>query len=146
MAAGGAPNRGGYGGSRGDGYGGGRGGDGRSGGYGSGGYGGSGGDNEPADPTGVYLRGIPASTTRDELQRLFEGYGTITDILIVPSRTHDTNTAYVDFEAESSAQKVGKAFMQRPLSGENRWSMRLMAVFLCVWSLPLKGLRCVGGI
>jgi hypothetical protein len=33
-------------------------------------------------------------------------YGPIAHILVIPSRTHDTNTAYVDFESEASAQKV----------------------------------------
>jgi hypothetical protein len=28
-------------------------------------------------------------------------------VLVIPSRTHDTNTAYVDFETAAAAQKVG---------------------------------------
>jgi hypothetical protein len=37
---------------------------------------------------------------------VFEQYGTISHVLVIPSRTHDTNTAYVDFETEAAAQKV----------------------------------------
>jgi RNA recognition motif-containing protein len=40
------------------------------------------------------------------LAAMFEGYGPIQGIVIVASRTHDTNTAYVDFESEAASQKV----------------------------------------
>jgi RNA recognition motif-containing protein len=59
-----------------------------------------------SEAAGIYLRGIPNSTTRDDLIAVFEQYGTITHVLVIPSRTHDTNTAYVDFDTEAAAQKV----------------------------------------
>jgi hypothetical protein len=58
------------------------------------------------EPTGIFLRGIPQSTQVEDLSRLFEVYGSIAKIQIVPSKTHDTNTAYVDFETEVAAAKV----------------------------------------
>lgn len=56
---------------------------------------------------GIFLRGISRETTREQLAATFESFGAISNILIVPSRAFDTNTAYVDFEQEASAQKVG---------------------------------------
>jgi RNA recognition motif-containing protein len=64
------------------------------------------GDSAGSEAAGIYIRGIPNSTTRDELAGIFEQYGPIVQCLVIPSRTHDTNTAYVDFETEASAQKV----------------------------------------
>lgn len=60
---------------------------------------------------GIFLRGIPPTTTQDELESKFAPYGKIVQVSIVPSRTHDTYTAYVDFDNETAAQKV--SFPQR---------------------------------
>ncbi|WIA21271.1 hypothetical protein OEZ86_008934 [Tetradesmus obliquus] len=54
-------------------------------------------------------------TTRDELQSVFGVYGPIAHILVIPSRTHDTNTAYVDFESEVAAQKALADYQKRSL-------------------------------
>jgi RNA recognition motif-containing protein len=58
---------------------------------------------------GVFLRGIPNTTTREELKERFGTYGNVVAVTIVPSRTHETYTAYVDFDSEAPAQKVGSS-------------------------------------
>lgn len=57
----------------------------------------------------MFLRGIPSSTTRDELREKFGGYGNVVSVVIVPSKTHETYTAYVDFDSEAAASKVRAA-------------------------------------
>ena len=59
-----------------------------------------------SEAQGIFLRGIPAKTTQAELRAKFEGYGNVVGITIVPSRTHETYTAYVDFDSEAAVQKV----------------------------------------
>jgi len=55
---------------------------------------------------GVFIRGIPPTTTKEELKSKFDSYGNVVSVSIVPSRTHETYTAYVDFDSEAPAQKV----------------------------------------
>ncbi|KAF8056744.1 STL1 [Scenedesmus sp. PABB004] len=62
-----------------------------------------------------HVRGIPGTTTCEQLAALFESCGPITNVLVVLSRTHETNTAYVDFAQEASAQKVLVDYKTRPL-------------------------------
>ena len=60
--------------------------------------GGSGRAGPEEEARGVFLRGIPVETTEAELRDIFSRCGPINRINIVQSKTHETNTAYVDFE------------------------------------------------
>jgi RNA recognition motif-containing protein len=51
---------------------------------------------------GVFLRGIPVETTEAELREIFSKCGPISRINIVQSKTHETNTAYVDFDTREA--------------------------------------------
>jgi RNA recognition motif-containing protein len=77
-------------------------------GYGPGPSGGYFGGDPGNEALGVFLRGIPSSTTRDELREKFGGYGNVVSVVIVPSKTHETYTAYVDFDSEAAASKVSR--------------------------------------
>lgn len=66
---------------------------------------------------GIFIRGIPSTTTREELKDKFGSYGNVVTVTIVPSRTHETYTAYVDFDSETAAQKVGSGFVLFGLLG-----------------------------
>jgi len=65
------------------------------------------------DPTaqeswrGVYLRGVPANTTEQDLYNIFSCCGKITNIRIPQSKLYATNAAYVDFETfEATAEAL----------------------------------------
>jgi hypothetical protein len=83
-------------------------------GYGPGPSGGYYGGDPGNEALGVFLRGIPSSTTRDELREKFAGYGNVVSVVIVPSKTHETYTAYVDFDSEAAASKVSRRYHGRP--------------------------------
>jgi RNA recognition motif-containing protein len=70
---------------------------------------------------GIFLRGIPPTTTQDDLESKFAPYGKIVQVSIVPSRTHDTYTAYVDFDNETAAQKVGSLVGEAQPLGPSSW-------------------------
>ena len=56
---------------------------------------------------GVYLRGVPANTTEQDLYDIFSCCGKITNIRIPQSKLYTTNAAYVDFETfESTAEAL----------------------------------------
>jgi RNA recognition motif-containing protein len=58
----------------------------------------------------VFLRGIPAATTEEELHGVFGKFGNIVKVAIIPSRTHDTNTAYVDYDTTEAVQAAMDAY------------------------------------
>jgi hypothetical protein len=58
----------------------------------------------------VFLRGIPAATTEEELHGVFGKFGNIVKVAIIPSRTYDTNTAYVDYDTTQAVQAAMDAY------------------------------------
>jgi hypothetical protein len=56
---------------------------------------------------GVYLRGVPSSTTEEDLRSIFSCCGTINNIRISQSKLYTTNAAYVDFDSwEGTAEAL----------------------------------------
>ncbi|OAD52710.1 Squamous cell carcinoma antigen recognized by T-cells 3 [Eufriesea mexicana] len=55
----------------------------------------------------LFLKGLPLSTTKDELEEIFNVYGILKEVRIVTYRNgHSKGLAYVEFEDENSAAKA----------------------------------------
>lgn len=99
-------------------------------------------DTDAEAAAGIFLRGIPTTTTREELRATFEGYGNVVSVTIVPRRTHETFTAYVDFDNEEAAQQVGRDdLLNCPLFAVDLLLQHLAADKLC-YRLVLSCLCC----
>lgn len=57
-------------------------------------------------PNGVYLQGIPATTTKQQLEDLCSQFGTVIHANIIAIKHHTTKSAFVVFRQDEAAQQV----------------------------------------